>query len=544
MISLNRKIIFFSILIIIYTCAWVMQSHIFLKGDLSWQLHLAHSVLRGGNYISQFFEINPPLSIFLYMPEILLEKMLFVSRVIGLRLYIFLCATVSIYICYHLSKKAFSDKDVFQRFLFLLSLPIIYLILPVSEFGQRENLFVILTVPYFLLLACRLRNQFVSTSFSFSIGIMAAIGFCLKPFFLICFAFVEYYTIRKVFVKKRLLNKNNIMKIIKRPEIIVIVFFILFYLLLIYFFFKPYLFSVLPIATTFYYQAFSDSLRKLIISPVVLYCFMSYALYFYNYQSNKKQVVNTLFIFALTGCVMSYFMQKIAWYYHAIPLFSIATLMNVLLLTSSFEKARTKTISLFLSGLVSLCLFVFFFSIIVLLYMNASRQKKNMDSLVFFLHKTSLHKPIYFFSAHAAYMVSVFEHAGVQHASRLQFLFWMRNYYKKDILQKLTAEQKNDDVFFMTMLSDDVKKNKPELIFVDTFCAAIDSGHCMRIQYLQFFNKKKDFQSIWRSYRFLTSIRKKNVYSFDIYVFNKDYDHYTASLNGMFKRQQFRSVSQ
>ena len=52
----KSNLAYFLILSFVYVLAWVMQNHLFLKGDVSWQMHLSRVVLRGGNYMKSFFE--------------------------------------------------------------------------------------------------------------------------------------------------------------------------------------------------------------------------------------------------------------------------------------------------------------------------------------------------------------------------------------------------------------------------------------------------------------------------------------------------------
>ncbi|EKD91783.1 MAG: putative membrane spanning protein, partial [uncultured bacterium] len=302
--SKREKISFYFISALLYFLAWIIQSQMLIKGDVSWQMHLARSVLNGGNYIKDFFEINPPLSIFLYMPEIFIEKILFVSHIIGLRIYMFLCATGSLLICYVLIKKLFVQYDTKIAFIFLLSLIFIDLILPLNEFGQRENLLVILTMPYFLLAACRVNKIKINLFFAIFIGLLAALGFGLKPFFLIAFILVEGYVAFKTNIKNMF-----------RPENMGIVLFLLLYFFVILLFFTSYLTVVTPVALRFYYQLFSKPIKICLLLLPVYFCFFTFIFYYIQHKKNAYDALSSVLALALLGFFIAYLIQRIPWYY-------------------------------------------------------------------------------------------------------------------------------------------------------------------------------------------------------------------------------------
>src|SRR3990167_1335495 len=245
-VSKTQKIYFFIALLFIYALAIIIQSHSLLKSDNLWLLYLARAVTHGKNYGTDFFEVNPPLSFLLYMPEIFIEKILPVSHVLGLQIYIFLCATLSLFICHILSKKLFNDPHAKFGWALLLIIAFSYLILPFHEFGQREHFFVMLTLPYILLAACRLQGTTINFKFVFLIGLLAGIGFSIKPFFFATFFLIEGYVAWQLYKKS---------KYFIRPEMLIVLLFALLYLFVIYLFFKAYIITIIPILMRMYYQS-------------------------------------------------------------------------------------------------------------------------------------------------------------------------------------------------------------------------------------------------------------------------------------------------
>ncbi len=505
-LSRIQKITCFFIFLVIYVLAWKIQSQFLIKGDVSEQMHLARIVLRGGNYVNNFFEINPPLSIFLYMPEILIGKLFLVSHIIGVRIYMFFLASGSLWICAVLIKKLFQKKDSWIAMIFLLCLSAIYLILPLGEFGQRENILIIFTMPYFLLVACRLENKCIHVFLAILIGVLSALGFSLKPFFFIPFVLVESYAI---FSTKKFFTV--------RPENVVIFFFLLFYMALIFIFFNPYLTIVIPWAMKFYYQKMFTSWTELLFSSLVLFSLCSVIVYYLQYKKNAYHVLNTILIFALIGFFLSYLIQRLPWYYHFLPVFSIALLLDVYLFCIFMQRAWFSVWKQMVISMIAIVFFSFPVLYISRVYESDVFQKKVLTSMIHYLHAREFHRPVYFFSAYTAYMVSVFEEAGSYPASRLQCLMWLRGDFGKNYIQKMTPREIRINQFFSRLLAIDLSRNKPDLIWVDTQPYTINGHHNQRVEYLRILKQNKQFRSAWKSYHYLKTMQKKGEYQFAIY---------------------------
>ena len=61
----------FSVLVLLAIC---IQLTIFLNFDVTYLTHAAKLLLEGGTYTHGFFETNPPLILFLYMPPLFLSE--------------------------------------------------------------------------------------------------------------------------------------------------------------------------------------------------------------------------------------------------------------------------------------------------------------------------------------------------------------------------------------------------------------------------------------------------------------------------------------
>lgn len=517
--STKQKFTLFALLLSFYSCAWIIQTKLLIKGDVIWLFYLADKVLHGGKYLQDFFEINPPLSIYIYVPAVLISKIFSLSPIHSARSYVFGLSLCSLFLCYLQINRIFSKNEALGGLGFLLSIVFVFIILPMSEFGQRENLLVILTLPYFLSLVCHLKKKPVSTGCAILIGLMAGIGFAIKPFYIISLSFVESYYL---FSSKKVRH-------LLRPETITMAMVTLFYLLVVVYFNPDYLYSVVPVAAKFYYISFASSLRYLIISPIFYYSLLALGLYAVQYKTlGKDQALVCILLLAMSGFMGGYLLQRIPWYYHVYPAFALTILYFTAMfyvLEKNLQLQTTKSLSAlfycktpFLIG-VALVFFSFPGYFLIQFFKIGYAQKNGLNGLIQLLHTNKEKKSLYFFSSFSAYMVSVFEHADVKHASRLQFLAWMRYYYNcspaEQAKHKSTYQKVND--LFINWLAVDINKNKPDWILVDEQSYFGPRGK-MSINYLAYLEKNPSFQSAWSAYHYIGTVKNSSVpYEFKIY---------------------------
>lgn len=109
--------------------------------------------------------------------------------------------TMSIAIgCYglavQLSKNKRLSPTVSQRRAWVIGLFLIMIVMPISGrniFSIREHLVVILTLPYIILVLIRLLDGKVSARFGILVGVLAAVGYCAKPFYGLVYLSVEFF---------------------------------------------------------------------------------------------------------------------------------------------------------------------------------------------------------------------------------------------------------------------------------------------------------------------------------------------------------------
>lgn len=336
---------------IIYVLSWFLQSRLLLSWDASWGLHETEKLLGGGKYVKDFFEMTPPLFLYLFMPVVLVKKWFAINTVIIFRVYFFLISAISLSICYPLVQKIFSERHASLALIFSLMIAVVFLLLPLPfDFGQREHLLIILTMPYFLAVTYRLQGNSLLTSTAIIIGILAGLGFAIKPFFLITFIFIELYCIH---------TKNSLLAWV-RAETLAILGLLALYTPLVIIYFQEYL-RIIPIAMRLYYQGYNLPLTTLALRPEFIFCCLGIVFHVVHYNKNPYKIFCNVFLIGLIGFLFSYLMQHTYWYYHLLPGFSMGILLFVVLFGTFAVQDHTRKIDYLLMTALGFLLFEFLF---------------------------------------------------------------------------------------------------------------------------------------------------------------------------------------
>lgn len=542
----------------IYLLGWFLQSNTFVSSDVSWGLHEAKRLLNGGTYGKDFFEVNPPLFLYLYTLPVILAKFIPLSLFTLFQLYVFLLISLSLSCSYLLLKKLLPINSCYYA-MSLLAFSLVLLPLSVA-FGEREHLFLIFMFPYLFLVACRLQNHKMKTSFAICIGLVAGVGFAIKPFFYLPFVLVElYYAYCQKYWFAWL-----------RPEIFSMIAVTLIYLLSIAVFCPTFLTLVLPLATRLYYQGYSVAWDAVLLNPEFLFCGLSFFLYLACYQINTYKTLSTLLLIAMVGLCGAYVIQRTLWYYHIYPAFSLAILLDVYFL-SVFARQKQPPKLFYLQmvfvGLLSLALlekyqspvstFTLYYlgflcltsvgiicfriknnkphlaicSVITALILSAPSSfvignlttwlsfQEDSSTLIAFMRLHAQDKPVYFISNTMRIEFPLVDYAKVIPASQYPSLVWFSGYMRQvnsEISTTLRAQLEKDRAYFLNMMANELTTHSPELVFVEAGkMAPVINGHTF--DYANDFIKNTRFRAAWKNYRYLTTLSMPDFYQFQVY---------------------------
>jgi hypothetical protein len=344
----------------IYSISLLIQALLFLNWDVASLLHATRQLLAGGNYVKDIFTPNLPMILYLYTPPVMISKLLNLDIITVFRVYVYLLSSASLVMCYQLIKNYFRNHEHDLTNLFMVTLACAYLVLPTYEFGNRDHLLLMLTMPYVLAVVSRLRGDKLYSSFAILIGLSAGIGFAMKPQFLVTFALIELYC---MYFQKNLLAGL-------RVETLVITAVLMTYAVSMFLFQPDYIFIIVPFLMRNYYPAIGMPLKVLTRYPLTVFCFMTIFLYLFSRPYKNQQILFTVLLVALAGSILSIYLQHTLFYYHFLPALSIASLLSVMmlyLLGREMNVANTFKLALLAAAYITvdICLYNYTWSNIV-----------------------------------------------------------------------------------------------------------------------------------------------------------------------------------
>lgn len=495
---------------------WI-QSQILLSLDIGWLLTVGKRLLAGGKYYSDFFEVNPPMAAYIYMPAIWLSDWLHWNIIASAKFYIFTVITITIILCSILIQKiARLSKNTNELIApFILTLAITLVLLPAHDFGQREQFSLMLGFPYLLTLAIRMKGGNIPISLAAYIGLIAGIGFAIKPYFLIPWLLVESYFIYKV--------KNY--WAFFRTELLALIIINIIYLITLFVITPEYLYNVLPIIKNSYYFYFVYSWKAMLINPLVALWFITSLFYCKLKKYNGSQeLINLIFLFNV-GFLLVYVLQRTLWYYHFLPAMSLSFILLGLLLSSYIKTIRANNSPLIFFTTIYSILFLMLYPLAVAfghikfaLYDLKDPAKKQLLNIIDNVDKNS---SVYFLSSDMKLAYPLTNYSNTKSASRFPCLWLIHATLVKQHLNQDKASQviaQQEKMFVIDSVIEDFLHNKPALVIVDKPKKVILENKPLEINFINFLSEDIRFHKLWQNYHY-----KETIGNHDVYIINTDY---------------------
>ncbi len=316
----------------ILLAAWV-QANAYLNTDTTWLLHAAGMLFEGGTLYVDAMESNPPLVVWLHLIPIWLVNVLSISAMMAM----VLCITSLSLIAYVALTRITSDTPLYPV-LFALAVSL----LAPNSYAEREHLLILLATPYLTYLFCDQKPHSLA-------AIAAAVGFMLKPFFLLIWA---------VALTVRLCKDRSFCLLFHRSTGIILIAGTVYagYLLMVD---TTYITHILPLLID-YYHGF-DAHRGELTRPILWLACLGLAgplLFLYYHASDKHKHV----ILAVTACAMAalitLIIQSKGWNNHWYPYLAFAFIANGMIASVLFTDHSLSGTRLVIPSIALLCIIV------------------------------------------------------------------------------------------------------------------------------------------------------------------------------------------
>jgi len=418
-------------------------------------------------------ELNPPLWFWMAVPvEWLAEAFAIPSRqAMTSTTLLLIGASLAIL------SRLIADESVWQRAAALLAAFAALVIIPIPDFAQREHLCLIGALPYITLAARRADRKQTSTPLAVAVVLVAAPAFALKHYFVLAPLFIEFWLAWKLRREWKPL----------RPETVGLVLGAVAYGAAVLAFAPDFLTSIVPLVMT----AYDGFAYPWYLFPAGYWVFI-WALSAIIIAIRRDTLPSVCAAAAAAACafVISYFVQKKGWHYHALPATGVLFFAMANLLPDQ-KWIRSEDIRI--TGLLAALLIPVGFSLHSGPYLN--ERNRTVEALIPDLGPG---KAVAALTAHPSNMWPLVEERRLLWPSR-HFAFWMiytivddenaagaRGAAVAELADRLRRETVQD---FLC--------HPPEIIIVDDFRSSLRPG----LDILRVFSESADFSEIFSHYR-------------------------------------------
>jgi putative flippase GtrA len=315
-----------------------------LNHDSSWYLVATRSWLAGAQLYSDIMEINPPMAFFLTLPAIGLADLLGIDDTRAFILYVVLLAGLSLGVSVDLLRRAEGLSDA-QRWVLLAGAVVALLVVPFSDFGQREQLMVILILPYVLAAALAPRKLRLPGALAIAIALAAGVGLALKPHFLAA----------PILLTLAIAWQERSWRPLIAPANLIIGAVCAAYALVVWLGFPDYFAVIIPLGQATY-GAYGAGLLPSLLSPILLVAPIALLLAISSSPTGADRLVTIRFAAVAAAFALAYAVQAKGWPYQLIPLaaFLVMTLAWSVATSSKGRAVALSPVSLALASIVAL----------------------------------------------------------------------------------------------------------------------------------------------------------------------------------------------
>lgn len=156
--------------------------------DVAYFIQCAQMLLEGRTPYVGYVDVNPPLIVYLNVPAVFLAQVAHLPPALTFHLFVIgLVIAGTLLLSRALAELVPAPTPVERGMLLTLWAAISVWVWLRNDLGQREHLFVLTYFPFLVLRVARFQTgaQRVSTALAVVMGVLAGLGACLKPFFLL-----------------------------------------------------------------------------------------------------------------------------------------------------------------------------------------------------------------------------------------------------------------------------------------------------------------------------------------------------------------------
>ena len=315
-------------LILIFGAALLVRHFVLANTDVSWDITLCEKILDGQRLYIDLIEVNPPATIFLYMPAVVLARILGFPPEIAVSGFVFLIAFVSLGIASHVGRRYRLFDGLPGRTVTVLVLAIL-LVLPGYTFGEREHIALIVVLPWLAALAVRIHGLRPLPWHWLVAGLCAGITICIKPHFALAIGFA---------VLAAGLQSRS-WRVLFAPENWIAAGVVAGYGLCVIVFYRPFITGVMPFAADVYLPARMSVFESLSATGMLLWVGAFLTAWALTRDAGRNALFAIL-LAASAGFAVGFVIQGKGWPYQSYPMLALAAAAAGLAAISAGVRAK------------------------------------------------------------------------------------------------------------------------------------------------------------------------------------------------------------
>jgi hypothetical protein len=461
-----------------------VYSHALTANDISWLLFAAEKYLDGAKLYENVVDTNPPLIIYLNIPPVWLGRLLGYPQAFLFVVYVFGLTILSTALVLLVTDGATSGRRAHQGRILTLAALAGLVVLPTTDFGQREHLLLVFCLPYLFLTIRRAQKRSINTGLALFVGAFAALGLALKPHFLLLPLILEAY----LWLRLRRLRL--------RPEALAAVLVIAVYALSVPLTVPIYFERIIPYALIAYDAGFNNSLRDVLLGWQGMLLAALIALRLVMPGAPRQCVAFDVFLLSAIALFSAHVLQMKTFYYHVLP----ATMM---LLLGLVAMAVAPGLRRQYSGALAATATIAIAAILAASLNRGTYRNPIAEPIREAMRAYATGSSVFVFSSYIWVGFPMTREADTRWPSRFPHL-WILPGAERQLQSGLARDDatrlrlKEAESYMVDAVLEDINRDPPSLVIVD--------GNDRRYQgltfdYLEFFGRDQRFRDLWQNYR-------------------------------------------
>lgn len=298
--------------------------------DVSWGITVAEKMLAGARLYIDVIEVNPPATIYLYLPATALAHFLKLKPEWLVDVFVFLLAGASLWFVSYLATSARLLPRIDGRIL-AACIAFLLTVLPARIFGQREHVALIVAIPALLVFVLLAQGRKVPWTAQIVAGIGAGLMAIIKPHLALGIVFATTAAAIAAKSWRPFLALQNW----------IAAGLCMLYALWVWIAFPAFFSEVMPFATAVYVPLKAPLLTLLFERGLLLWlASLAFAAWFLREKILQPVVLVPLA--ASTGFALAYLLQAKGWPYQSFPAVAVSVFALMLAFLLRFHSGPTK----------------------------------------------------------------------------------------------------------------------------------------------------------------------------------------------------------